>query len=410
MLRDANELGQVSPAHHDPELQSHRAGRLNKLGDLGLAQEVEPGRWQLRPDMEPVLRRIGERNDIIKMMHHELKSRGRGHAITDSRMHEANLAGSLPSEPIVGRVLKRGEIDDGRDRHYLLVDGVDGRVHMVDIGHPDRTGPVGGEAIVKVSFKVPEVRAADRTIADVAAANGGYYDVEAHLAYDPSARQAFAETHVRRLEAIRRATGTVEREPDGRFRVGGDYLEKALNYEQRETRLAPTQVEVLSNQPLQQQARRLGLTWLDRELAQGGSAGIAGDGFGSEVKEALQTRRQWLVEQHLAAVSHDGAIRPKAGFTEVLHRREMDAVADELSKANGLAYRPAATGERIEGILGRPVVLGAGKYAVVERSKDFTLVPWRPVLENQVGKPVSGVMRESGINWAIGRSRGLAIE
>ncbi|WP_369818207.1 DUF3363 domain-containing protein [Novosphingobium sp. ST904] len=48
----------------------------------------------------------------------------------------------------------------------------------------------------------------------------------------------------------------------------------------------------------------------------------------------------------------------------------------------------------------------SGKHALIERSRDFTLVPWRPSLEKQVGKTVSGLMRTDGINWTIGRGRG----
>ncbi len=410
LLRDADEHGQVSAGLRDPQAQALRVGRLNKLDNLGLAEQIEPGRWQLRPDMEDVLRRLGERGDIIKMMQHELKARSMEHAIADSQIHDSDPAFQTPQKPIVGRVLKRGEIDGGCDRHYLMIDGVDGRVHMVDIGEADRTGPLGGNAIVRVAMKVPHVRPADRTIAEVAASNGGYYDVEAHLAYDPSARQAFAETHVRRLEAIRRTTGAVDREADGRFRIGSDYLEKALAFEQREARLAPVRIDVVSNQPLDRQVRRQGLTWLDQELASADGAGVAGAGFGSDVRDALQGRRQWLVEQELAAVDGDGSVTPKPGFAEALHRREMEAVAGELSKASGLAYREAVAGERVEGVLRQPVMLGAGKYAMVERSKEFTLVPWRPVLDDHVGKVVSGILRDGGINWSIGRGKGLGID
>src|SRR6185312_1907882 len=154
-----------------PEAQALRAGRLNKLGDLGLATEVGPGRWHLRAGLEAVLRRMGERGDIMKMLHHELQVRGMEHALPDSQIHDGDPAEAGAGMPVVGRVLKRGEIDDGQDRHYLMVDGIDGRVHMVDIGHPDRTGPVSEGAVVQVRLTVPEVRSVDRTIADVAASN-----------------------------------------------------------------------------------------------------------------------------------------------------------------------------------------------------------------------------------------------
>lgn len=67
--------------------------------------------------------------------------------------------------------------------------------------------------------------------------------------------------------------------------------------------------------------------------------------------------------------------------------------------------------ERIEGICRKAVDVGDRRYALIEgKSREFTLVPWRPVLERGIGKTVSGIMREEGINWTIGgRSRGIGI-
>ena len=42
---------------------------------------------------------------------------------------------------------------------------------------------------------------------------------------------------------------------------------------------------------------------------------------------------------------------------------------------------------------------------MVERSRDFTLVPWRDVLDRQVGKSASGIMRVAGVDWQFGRGR-----
>ncbi|MDF1625400.1 MAG: DUF3363 domain-containing protein, partial [Parvibaculaceae bacterium] len=46
---------------------------------------------------------------------------------------------------------------------------------------------------------------------------------------------------------------------------------------------------------------------------------------------------------------------------------------------------------------------------VIEKSREFTLVPWRPVLDRHIGQHVSGVMRGDSISWTIGRQRGLGI-
>jgi len=51
------------------------------------------------------------------------------------------------------------------------------------------------------------------------------------------------------------------------------------------------------------------------------------------------------------------------------------------------------------------IEMTSGRYALIEKSREFTLVPWRPVLERQIGKPVSGIMREEGVSWTFGRQR-----
>ncbi|WP_371135742.1 DUF3363 domain-containing protein [Reyranella sp.] len=55
------------------------------------------------------------------------------------------------------------------------------------------------------------------------------------------------------------------------------------------------------------------------------------------------------------------------------------------------------------------VQLVSSKYALVERSREFTLVPWRPVIEKQLGRQVSALVRGDGVSWEFGRKRGLGI-
>jgi len=81
-------------------------------------------------------------------------------------------------------------------------------------------------------------------------------------------------------------------------------------------------------------------------------------------------------------------------------------VADQLSGEIGKPFAEAGRQERIEGRLVRAVEMTSGRHALIERARDFTLVPWRPVMERHVGKPVSGIMREQGVSWEFGRSRG----
>ncbi len=148
---------------------------------------------------------------------------------------------------LVGRVLARGLADEEQDRHYLVLDGVDGRTHYVDIGRGEETVPES--SIVAIAPRPVEARAVDHTVAEIAAAHGGRYSVALHLAHDPSTSAAFAETHMRRLEAMRRQGDLVEREPDGTWIVADDHLVRAARFERQRARSSPVIVETLSAMP-----------------------------------------------------------------------------------------------------------------------------------------------------------------
>jgi len=402
LLRDMDGMGLVNAGDHDPFQQSLRAGRLQKLGHMGLATRIGGDTWRLDAGIEDTLSRMGERGDIIRTMQRELTARALEKAPADQVIFDPQAEGAAP---VIGRVVMRGLADEHEDRHYLIVDGIDGRAHYVGIGKGAGVEPVPTGAVVRIAPREGGVRSADRTIAEVAAANAGRYSVDAHLRHDPGASEAFAETHVRRLEAMRRVMRSVEREADGSWLIAPDHLDKAAAFETRQLRDRPVSVETLSVLPIEHLSHREAATWLDTELVAGIPTPVRDAGFGQAVLAAREQRRQWLLAEQLAR-EQDGQTVYRPGMIATLQRRELLRVAGQLADELGLSFTEPRPGERIEGRLARAVDLDSGKYALVERSRDFTLVPWRPVLEPRVGQAVSGVMREGGINWSFGRQRG----
>jgi len=404
LLREAETDGGIrsGTAAGNAFRQTLRAGRLHKLRRLGLAEEIAPGQWRLAEDLEPVLRRMGERGDIIKTMHREISREGLARGGADYAIYD-------PAEPdarrLIGRVVARGLSDELNDRHYLIVDGVDGRTHYIDVGLADATEPTPEGAIVAIAPKRTEPRTVDRTVAEVAAANGGRYTVDIHLRHDPTATAAFAETHVRRLEAMRRLGAEVEREPDGTWIIAPDHLERATDFERMQARVSPVLVETLSTLPLDRQIGAEGATWLDRELVAESPTPLRDAGFGRQVRESLARRRQWLIEQELARQEQDQTVY-RANMLGLLRRRELARVGARLFGELGLDYAEMEPGQRIEGIYRRRLDLASGRFAVIEKSREFTLVPWRPVLERNLGKQVSGIARGDTISWTLGRQRG----
>ncbi len=397
--------GSLSPLVKDAARQTLLTGRLKHLERLGLAEECSHGKWRLADDLQASLQRMGERGDILKTMHREMTERNIAHSPADYVIYDPAEA---HTKPVTGRVVARGLADEHNDRHYLIVDGVDGCAHYIDIGRGDATEPTPQGSIVRVTPKSVEPRPVDRAVVEIAAANDGRYNIDLHLKHDPRATEDFAQTHVRRLEAIRRVTGGVTREPYGTWIIAPDHLARAAEYEQALAKSTPILVDKLSTLTLDKQVGTNGATWLDRELVSGHTEATRDSGFGRELREAMKSRRQWLIEQGLAQ-EDQGRIIYRSDMLATLKRRELTRVAGQLSKELGLGYVETFSGDHVEGRMSRTIELASGKFALIQKSREFTLVPWRPVLDHHIGKQVSGIMRSDGISWTIGRQRGLGI-
>ena len=402
MLREADKDILVSAKARGPFDHDIRMGRLKTLERLGLATRQGAAHWRLAPGMSETLRRMGERADIVRTMQRAYAARGTAPAPVDHAIYDPAAA---DARPLIGRLVERGLSDEHADRHYVIVEAIDGRTHYAEIGKGGAVGPIPKDAIVEIRPRGSGVRSADRTITEVAAANGGRYSVDAHLKQDPAASERFAQTHVRRLEAMRRVAGNVEREPGGTWIITPEHLAKVEAFEARQLRDQPVSVEILSAVPLDKLPGTEAATWLDRELVADNPVPLRDAGFGQEVRVAQAMRRQWLVAEQLAG-EQGGQTVYRRDLLAALQRRELFRVARQLSGEIGKHFVEAKPGEPIEGRLVRTVEMVSGRHALVERSRDFTLVPWRPVMERHIGKNVSGIMREGGISWTFGRQRG----
>jgi type IV secretory pathway VirD2 relaxase len=385
--------------------------RARKLERMGLATEIETGRWIVSPKAEPVLRELGERGDIIKAMHRALEREG----LADDRhpggyvLHREKM-----TERIVGRVLDKGlGGDEMGERIRLVIDGVDGHVHHIELDAA-RAEDVSRGMIVMAGSAPPAPRAADLNILDVAGHEGIYRPSEHleraraaidRLGGDP---EAFVRSHVRRLEALRRA-GHAERIDEDHWRVPADLVERGQAYDLARDR-ANIRISVLSPTGLHQQIGHDGATWLDRELASHSRATLADTGFGRAVTEAMEQRRQSLVSMGHAVRLEDGRIRVSKDFIANLERTEVNRVGRAMAAEHGLKFTTAKTGEYVSGTLVGSAQLVSGRFAMIDDGIGFQLVPWQPVLDKRIGQHITGIMRNAGgIEWGFGRKRGLGL-
>jgi type IV secretory pathway VirD2 relaxase len=401
LLRGADADGLAAATGRDAFRQTLQAGRLKKLERLGLAQEIEPGRWQLAAYLRTTLQQMGERGDIIKTMHRELTRGNLERGASDYAIYDP---ADRNAKRLIGRVIAQGLSDELHERRYLIVDGVDGRVHYIDVGLIDPVEIPRDGGIVAIMPARVSVKPSDRVIAEIAAAHDGQYNAAIHTQHDPAASPEFVQAHLRRLEALRRAGVNIERHSDGTWSVASDHLDHVERYERSQSRSHSVHIEMLSPLQVEKQIGAVGATWLDRELTSTSPIDLRDAGFGHEAQDALDRRRQWLIAEGLARDEGGRTIYP-AGMVSELQRRELMRTGARLSSELGLPYVEAAKRDRVAGIYKRRIDVVSGRFALIENSREFTLVPWRPVLEQSLDKQVSGIMRGETISWTIGRPR-----
>ena len=280
-----------------------RLRRLSKLEKVGLATEHAPGIWELSERMEPALRELGERGDIIRNMHKALKADGLDRDPTTFQLHDA-----APEVPIVGRV--------------------------VEIG-PTETAS----------------RPSDRAIATIA--EGGVYRPSRHLEQAkfegrvPGADyDGYVDAHVRRLEALRRA-GIAERIDADQWRIPGDFESRAAAYDTGRNKQA--NIRVLSAARLEQQIGADGATWLDRRLMSVETSDRAPTGFGQQMRDAIDRRREHHIDHGDATPGANGGTLYRRNLLTTPRAREIERIDEEMAATKNLPFRAASDGEKVSG-------------------------------------------------------------
>lgn len=393
----------------DPRRQFNRTLRLRRLAKLekmGLATEHAPGVWELSERVESTLRELSARGDIIRTMHKALKADGHERDPMTFQIHEGP-----PVPPVVGRIVDKYLTDEMGENLTLVVDGIDGRTHHVAGIDPARVEDARIGSIIEIGPADTAQRPSDRTIVTIA--ESGIYRPSGHLEQAKfegrvpgGDYQGYVDAHVRRLEALRRA-GIVERIDADQWRIPDDLVSRAADHDAGRDRQAS--VRVLSSVDLQRQIGSDGATWLDRRLVHGETADLAPTGFGQQVREAMDQRREHHIEQGDATRARNGRIFYRRSLLATLREREVARVGAEMAESKGLPFRAATDSETVSGRFTGTAQLSSGKFAVVEKSHEFTLVPWRPVIDRQIGREVMGVVQGGSVSWQLGRGRGLAI-
>ncbi len=114
------------PMTSKPQQVRHLESRLAFLKTMDLADQAEPGTWKVRSDFMTVLKAVQQTAD-----------RQRTLAANQALVSDPRLP-LIVTEPrniqrLEGRILGHGEDEGGRHfgRHYLLLEGVDAKIHLI---------------------------------------------------------------------------------------------------------------------------------------------------------------------------------------------------------------------------------------------------------------------------------------
>jgi hypothetical protein len=102
-------------------------------------------------------------------------------------------------------------------------------------------------------------------------------------------------------------------------------------------------------------------------------------------------------------------VNVSANLITALRQRNLDSVGKALAAETGLVHRPLVESARAGGVYRRMVVMASGRFAMLDDDGlGFSLVPWRRVLEQQIGQELSATSRGDHVSWSFGRERGLS--
>ena len=377
------------------DLRAQHAARLRTLERLGLADKRGSGRWRLDPDFKTVLASLGERQDRFDILNRAIARTGGRRIDADAVFDSADP----DARSVTGAVLETGMHGIMHDRAYVIIDGLDGRAVFAETGGTEPT-KLRQDMIISLAPAQRAPEATDRAIDRVARKNGGLYSAAFHQKDDPRVTTETLRRHIMRLQAIARPAN-LYRSSDAVWTIPDDYLQKVQTCEPADARLRKALIRVESPLSLAAQIKALGLTWIDTFVAPADML----HGFGRQTADAQLLRRAFLAEIGIAA--DDGKPLTPEHKAELI-RRDLAQAAQTLRQTIGKPYAPSPTQGEVAGIYRGPVARISGKFAVVERALDFTILPWREGLERSRAMAVSVRMQPGSASWTIAR-RGLTL-
>ena len=376
----------------------HYQKRLHTLRSMGLARHQFGGVWNVDDQLEVALNAL-EKSDTIAV---RIEQATRGAELDRISAHEQGPFNY--NNAVHGRLLKVGYDDELLDRRYAIIDGLDGRMHHFDLGTSFPKDLKPGD-MIEIKPRSPGALGMDQTIADVAAQNRGIYSLANHKQSDPKVSAKHLAMIKNRIAALERA-GLVQRFHGDAYSIGTDFIDRVDEHFANAAKRSPNIIRKLKGRAFESQARAFGETWLDQQLAGQAVELLGSAGLGGDVRSAMADRmkrhfRRGIVNDRDAKELNDNHLK-------LLQKEGMLHASLDIAKATGLTYRAIEPGDRIEGTFKRVHQTEHTKFAVIDRGREFSLVPWKRDLEKLRDHRIEITMsRSRDIAWTLGRTRGL---
>lgn len=370
--------------------------RLHHLSTLGLAEESSFGIWRVNNNLVKSIREVVEFKQIEKTVNDTFQQ-PRGWVKFDKD--------STKVDAIYGVIRGKGVSDDTMDRGHLLVDGVDGKVHFVPMFVNEAYMKYrAGDHIKLFVIKPPPISApSDNNFSTFAEKGDRFYNRSDFINFVKDKKKLpnditpyeYADAHEKRLITLL-ARGIVQRDESDTLKrvvIPKDLLGRIEAYQQSLKSLPKNRqgIQVIDSEPVQQQIKARGVTFLDRILIDK-APGIVNINFGAEVIVALEERKKFLLAHGLAVKHHEG-IRVDRESLKKLKKMELHDYAQKMISSHTEVVVLREGGKFI-GKASRVKEMRSGKFIeVVRNTEDNTrkmmLVPFRPQYDKLIGKYIS---------------------
>jgi type IV secretory pathway VirD2 relaxase len=164
-------------------LQQNLGARLAHLEKMGLARSIASQQWTVQSDLETVLRTLQRSTDRQKML------AAHGAQLSDPRL-PVEITDVRKLKIVEGRVLLHAG-DEGSGRRYLLLEGIDAKVHLIyhtdSIEEARRAGKLAVNNFVRMekrfAERVPRIEVSDYGDANALLENHVFFKKQAELAF-----------------------------------------------------------------------------------------------------------------------------------------------------------------------------------------------------------------------------------